>query len=254
MNYTREQLYQMWIAAEAANDELHDRVERANARRCPGTAWVKTRLPNGIEIEAHPQHEPEDVARAEALGYPHVGAMTLDHDPLHALLTCVLGVGISPVLGALGLLAPPPQPRTRQRRRSPRTRSAAIPQPRPEGSRMTPNRDRAARTIATAIPYLTLCTDPDCPCTDGDICEINETAAHELLDALADNGLVVVSDADGSETRLAAVLRALASVTHPYTPGTTRTCATCGHHQTHPIHRTPTAVLGDHDAWAGIAA
>ncbi len=58
---------------------------------CPGTAWVVTRFPSGAAVEAHPQHGPEDVARAEALGYPHVGAGCLDHDPLHVVVAEVLG-------------------------------------------------------------------------------------------------------------------------------------------------------------------
>ncbi len=71
------------------------------AKPCPGTAWVVTRFPDGTEIHAHPQHGPEDTARARALGYPNVAAMVLDHDPLHVLLAHVLGVGRSPTLDGL---------------------------------------------------------------------------------------------------------------------------------------------------------
>lgn len=66
---------------------------------CPGTAWVVTRYPDGTEVHAHPQHGPEDVARAEALGYGgDVHAMTLEHDPLHTRLCWALGLDGSPTL------------------------------------------------------------------------------------------------------------------------------------------------------------
>jgi hypothetical protein len=67
---------------------------------CEGTAWVVTRYPDGTEVHAHPQHGAEDEARARALGYPDVAAMTLDHDRLHTLLAQALTGGRSPVLWA----------------------------------------------------------------------------------------------------------------------------------------------------------
>lgn len=68
---------------------------------CDGGAWVVTRYPDGSEVHAHPQHGPEDEARARALGYPHVGAMTFDHDRLHSLLAWALTHQASPVLRAV---------------------------------------------------------------------------------------------------------------------------------------------------------
>lgn len=68
---------------------------------CSGAAWVVTRFPDGTEVHAHPQHGPEDEARARALGYPDVGAMTFDHDQLHSLLAWALAHRCSPVLAAL---------------------------------------------------------------------------------------------------------------------------------------------------------
>lgn len=68
---------------------------------CAGTAWVVTRYPDGTEVHAHPQHGPEDEARAVALGYPGVGSMTVEHDPLHTLLAVTLGLGVSPTLWAV---------------------------------------------------------------------------------------------------------------------------------------------------------
>jgi hypothetical protein len=65
---------------------------------CAGTAWVVTRYPDGTEVHAHPGHGLEDVARAAALGYGDVDAMTFDHDPLHTHLCWALGVGPSPTL------------------------------------------------------------------------------------------------------------------------------------------------------------
>lgn len=67
---------------------------------CTGTAWVVTRYPDGSEVHAHPQHGEEDEARARALGYPDVGAMTFDHDRLHSLLAWALAHRASPVLRA----------------------------------------------------------------------------------------------------------------------------------------------------------
>lgn len=69
--------------------------------KCDGRAWVVTRYPDGTEVHAHPQHGPEDVARAAALGYPNVDLMTLAHDPLHSLLCFVLLCGVSPTLNGL---------------------------------------------------------------------------------------------------------------------------------------------------------
>lgn len=65
---------------------------------CDGGAWVVTRFPDGTEVHAHPQHGPEDEARAVALGYVGVVAMTLDHDRLHTLLSFVLTGRGSPTL------------------------------------------------------------------------------------------------------------------------------------------------------------
>ena len=67
---------------------------------CDGSAWVVTRFPDGSEVHAHPQHGEEDEARARALGYADVAAMTLDHDRLHTLLAQALTDGPSPVLWA----------------------------------------------------------------------------------------------------------------------------------------------------------
>ncbi len=58
--------------------------------RCHGGAWVVTKYPDGVEVHAHPRHDPDDMARADALGYPNVDAMTLDHDPLHQVVSRVL--------------------------------------------------------------------------------------------------------------------------------------------------------------------
>jgi hypothetical protein len=89
--------YQRYLQAEAANDDLYDRtnrriVELENRLRnaCHGEAWVVTELPDGTVVHAHPQHGTEDVARAEALGYPNVGTMTLEHDPLHSVVYNIL--------------------------------------------------------------------------------------------------------------------------------------------------------------------
>ena len=69
--------------------------------RCTGAAWVVTRYPDGSEVHAHPQHGEEDEARARALGYPDVAAMTFDHDRLHSLLAWALVRRASPVLRAV---------------------------------------------------------------------------------------------------------------------------------------------------------
>lgn len=68
---------------------------------CPGGAWIVTRYPDGTEVHAHPNHGPDDIARAASLGYPNVDYMTLDHDPLHTLLCHVLLGRPSPTLHAL---------------------------------------------------------------------------------------------------------------------------------------------------------
>lgn len=65
---------------------------------CPGTAWVVTKLPNGTEVHAHPNHDPEDYEMAERLGYPNVDFMTLEHDPMHSIINEVLFRTPSPVL------------------------------------------------------------------------------------------------------------------------------------------------------------
>ena len=69
--------------------------------RCLGKAWVVTRYPDGTEVHAHPNHRPDDEARAEALGYADVEEMTLDHDPLHTRLAVALGLPHSPTLWGL---------------------------------------------------------------------------------------------------------------------------------------------------------
>lgn len=68
---------------------------------CTGLAWVVTRFPDGSEVHAHPQHGEQDEARARALGYPDVAAMTFDHDRLHSLLAWALAHEASPVLRAV---------------------------------------------------------------------------------------------------------------------------------------------------------
>lgn len=57
---------------------------------CPGTAWLRTEFPDGTVVDAHPNHEPEDLARAKSLGYPSVQEMTMDHDLFHQLLAWAL--------------------------------------------------------------------------------------------------------------------------------------------------------------------
>lgn len=75
--------------------------------KCEGGAWVVTKFPGGVEVHAHPQHGPDDEVRADALGYPHVGAMTLEHDPLHTVVCHVLFNEPSIVLRhLLGLVDP----------------------------------------------------------------------------------------------------------------------------------------------------
>ena len=54
---------------------------------CTGEAWLVTRFADGTTVEAHPQHGEEDRARAVALGYADVGAMTADHDLLHQVVS-----------------------------------------------------------------------------------------------------------------------------------------------------------------------
>lgn len=79
---------------------------------CPGTAWVITRFtfPDGTvaEVHAHPNHEPDDVARADALGFPSVDEMTLTHDPMHLALVKLLADEPSPVLVGLAGKDNPP--------------------------------------------------------------------------------------------------------------------------------------------------
>lgn len=66
-----------------------------------GEGWVLTTLPDGTEVPAAPNHTPEDIARAHALGYDgDVWAMTRDHDRLHAQLALCLGLLESPALRA----------------------------------------------------------------------------------------------------------------------------------------------------------
>lgn len=75
---------------------------------CPGTAWIVTKLPNGTEVHAHPNHSSEDYATAEKLGYPNVDAMTLEHDPMHSIINEILFRSPSPVLiGVAGGGNPP---------------------------------------------------------------------------------------------------------------------------------------------------
>lgn len=60
---------------------------------------VRTRLPDGQTIDAVPNHGPEDIARAHALGYQgDVVGMTLDHDHMHVRLCHALGLKESPAL------------------------------------------------------------------------------------------------------------------------------------------------------------
>lgn len=47
--------------------------------------------------------------------------------------------------------------------------------------------------IAGCLPLLTLCPELECGCVTGDGCVVNQTAAHELLDALTGAGLVVTA-------------------------------------------------------------
>lgn len=62
---------------------------------------VRTTLPDGTPVHAVPNHTPEDVARAHALGYEgDVWAMTRDHDHFHAMLANTLGLRESPALRA----------------------------------------------------------------------------------------------------------------------------------------------------------
>lgn len=65
-----------------------------------------TRFPDGSEVHAHPQHGPEDEARARALGYPDVAAMTFDHDRLHSVLAWALAHRASDVLRAVAARTP----------------------------------------------------------------------------------------------------------------------------------------------------
>lgn len=65
---------------------------------CQGGAWVVTKYPDGTEIHAHPSHTEEEQARAEALGYPNVDAMTLDHDPMHHVVSWLLRQRVSYVV------------------------------------------------------------------------------------------------------------------------------------------------------------
>lgn len=62
--------------------------------------FVRTTLPDGATIDAHPVSGPEHEARALALGYADVWAMTRDHDRFHALLAHALGLEESPALRA----------------------------------------------------------------------------------------------------------------------------------------------------------
>lgn len=59
---------------------------------------VRTTLPGGAVVYAEPMHDDESVARAQALGYADVLAMTMDHDPLHSRLCAALGLPESPAL------------------------------------------------------------------------------------------------------------------------------------------------------------
>lgn len=45
--------------------------------------WVVTRFDDGTEVHAHPNHDPESVARAAALGYHDTWAMSRDHELAH---------------------------------------------------------------------------------------------------------------------------------------------------------------------------
>lgn len=61
--------------------------------------WIETVLPGGRVVHAHPNHGPEDIARAQALGYQgDVWGMTLDHDHMHVRLCHALGLKESPAL------------------------------------------------------------------------------------------------------------------------------------------------------------
>ncbi len=51
---------------------------------------LRTTWPDGTVVEAWPQHGEEDYARAAALGYPTVGAMTLEHDAAHQIVSWVV--------------------------------------------------------------------------------------------------------------------------------------------------------------------
>lgn len=68
------------------------------------SGWVRTTLPDGTEVRAHPNYGHEDVARARSLGYQgDVWGMTLDHDRMHAQLATALGLKESPALRATAL-------------------------------------------------------------------------------------------------------------------------------------------------------
>lgn len=60
--------------------------------------WVETTLPDGSIATGVPMHREEDIARAHALGYDDVWAMTKEHDRFHAMLADFLGLAESPVL------------------------------------------------------------------------------------------------------------------------------------------------------------
>lgn len=62
---------------------------------------VTTEFANGLSLTATPGDTSEDEARATALGYCDVWAMTREHDLLHALVSDALGLSHSPALHAV---------------------------------------------------------------------------------------------------------------------------------------------------------
>lgn len=67
----------------------------------PAQPYVRTTFSDGTYVEARPNHTPEDLARAESLGYDGVDRMTLDHDAVHCFLADRAGLPVSPVLWAV---------------------------------------------------------------------------------------------------------------------------------------------------------
>lgn len=60
--------------------------------------FVRTTLPDGTTLDAHPVDGEEHQARAKALGYASLWDMCKEHDPTHALLAYAIGLTESPAL------------------------------------------------------------------------------------------------------------------------------------------------------------